>query len=95
MLFLQFGSKYAFYNDEFYTDGSLNEKIWNRYLNYTNNLTVLGRKANKKVDVENIQKLNKVPNSIKVILLDDVYNPKINYLNLFLRSKIKSIIRKK
>ena len=94
MLFLQFGTKYSFYKNEFYTDGSLNEKIWNRYLRYDNNLTVLGRKTNERITLKDIKKLNKVPSVINVNLLDDIYNPKINYFNVFLKNKVKRIIKK-
>lgn len=96
ILFLQFGSRY-FYNKNnncFYTDGSLNEKIWNRYLNYTKELTVIGKKANKTITNSDTEKLNEVNKNINLILVDDIYQPKSNYFKMKLRKQIKSIISK-
>lgn len=96
ILFLQFGTKYYQYKDRYYTDGSLNEKVWNRYLKYSNKLTALGKKLNnnnaRNIDVK---KLNIVPNDIDLILLEDIYNPKKNYFNFLKRRKIKRIISEK
>lgn len=95
ILFLQFGSKYYSDGKRFFTDGSLNNKIWNRYLTYSDKLTVIGKaeQSNGNSNI-NYDKLNEVPKEINLVLVKDLYNPKKNYVNLKLRKLIKNQIIK-
>lgn len=56
----------------YYTDGCYNDTIWKRYLDLSQNLTVIFRKENKIYD-ERIasKKYNKIPNGVSISVLAD------------------------
>lgn len=95
LLFIQGGSRVK--EDEkgnLYTDANFNDKVWNRYLNLCDSLTVVLRKENKvyKEDFA-IKKFNKFDISkLHYVPVEDIMRPKKNYFNFIKRKKIKSII---
>lgn len=84
--------------DEFgqiYTDGCFNMNVWNRYLQFTNDFTVVLRKEYAKVksvdakDKYNFMDLSK----IKFVDVPDLIKPKSNYFNLKIRHKHNTILK--
>ena len=97
LLFIQGGSRVRKCNNNtYYVDGNFNNSIWKRYNSYCDELTVILRKCSSLFDEKDIcDKLNKIDlNLLDLKLVDDVYSPKINYLNIKKKNKIKKIIEK-
>ncbi len=96
LLFIQGGSKWKIDTENnLYTDSNYNEDIWNRYLSYCEDLTVVLRKESKVYSPEVAKKSFNFFNkkNKKFVLLDDLYNPKKNYINLKIRGRIKKEIK--
>lgn len=95
LLFVQGGSRVRVCsNGEYYVDGNFSNEIWSRYKKYCNNFSVILRNINNIYDEDEIkEKFNYIDkNIIKLILVDDVYSPKINFFNLKIKSNIKNVI---
>ena len=96
LLFIQGGSRVReCTNGKFYVDGNFNNNIWKRYSSYCNELTVILRKINKKFIEKDIKnKFNHIDiNLLKLELVQDVYSPKKNFLNIKEKKRIKEIIK--
>lgn len=77
-----------------YTDGNFNNKIWDRYCTFCDNLQVLLRKETKIYDNDYaINKFNRLDkDKVECISMPEIYAPVKNYFNWGIRKKIKSII---
>lgn len=95
LLFIQGGTRFKKDNqDNWYTDGNFDERIWNRYKSYCTELTVITRCEDKRYDKEYAErKFNKVPNDIQLILLKDLYKPKKNFFDFNLKRRMKKIMQ--
>ena len=96
LLFIQGGSRVRICkNGSYYVDGNFNNDVWNRYISYCENLTVILRKIDSLFDEAKIKnKLNKIDNSkFKLKLVDDIYSPKSDFINLKKRNSIKNTIK--
>ena len=85
LLFIQGGSRVRkCKNGSFYVDGNFNNDIWKRYKSYCDDLTVILREKSEFYDEnDNKDKLNNIDtNLINLVLVEDVYKPKKNFLNL-------------
>lgn len=95
LLFIQGGSRVRkCKNGSFYVDGNFNNDIWKRYKSYCDDLTVILREKSEFYDENDIKdKLNNIDtNLINLVLVEDVYKPKKNFLNLKMKKKIKKQI---
>lgn len=95
LLFIQGGSRVRkCKNGSFYVDGNFNNDIWKRYKSYCDDLTVILREKSEFYDENDIKdKLNNIDtNLMNLILVEDVYKPKKNFLNFKLKKKIKKQI---
>lgn len=78
----------------FYTAGSYNENIWQRYMNLCDELVVVLRKNPKVYSTEYAENnLNRIPSKIKCICLPDVYKPHKNYFIPKYRKQIKRTLK--
>lgn len=96
LLFIQGGSRVRVTtNSKFYVDGNFNNDIWKRYNAYSDELHVVLRKCDQIFDEEKINnKYNNIDtNLMNLKLVDDIYSPRINFLNLKKRRKIKETIK--
>lgn len=96
ILFIQGGSRVRICeNGKKYVDGNFNNDIWKRYLNYCDELNVLLRKQDVEYNEEDIKdKFNYIDTDlINLELLEDIYAPKINFLNYKIRKNIKQKIK--
>ncbi len=77
-----------------YTDGNFNNKIWDRYRVFCDDLQVLLRKEAKIYDKDYaINKFNKLDKDrVECIPMPEIYAPVKNYFNFGIRRKVKSII---
>lgn len=97
LLFIQGGSRVRESNTgTYYVDGNFNNAIWKRYKSYCSELKVILRKCSNKLKEEDLKnKYNKIDISLlNLELVDDIYSPKKNFLNLSKKKKIKEIIKK-
>lgn len=95
LLFIQGGSRVRICsNNNKYVDGNFNNDIWKRYKSYCNDLTVILRKNENIYNEEDIKnKFNYIDEElIKLKLVDDIYSPKKNFLNINKRNKIEKVI---
>ena len=95
LLFIQGGSRVRICsNNNKYVDGNFNNDIWKRYKSYCNDLTVILRKNENIYNEEDIKnKFNYIDEDlIKLKLVDDIYSPKKNFLNINKRNKIEKVI---
>lgn len=95
LLFLQGGSRIKRdENGALYTDGNFNTNVWNRYLNLSDDLTVILREETRKYTVEEAKEhFNPLDSSrINTVVLPDMYSPKPNFFSLSLRKKLKKKI---
>ena len=95
LLFIQGGSRVRKSNlGNMYVDGNFNNNIWKRYNTYCNDLTVILRKIDKIFEEDTLaNKFNKIDTTLmKLQLVEDVYSPKKNFLDIKLKNKIKKII---
>lgn len=95
VLFIQGGSRVRICeNGLYYVDGNFNEDVWNRYVSYCDELTVILRKIDAVFNESEIKhKLNFIDSSmfnLKLVL--DVYSPKLNYINIKKRKMVKKVI---
>ena len=91
LLFIEAGTKYKkSKNGHIYTDGNFDSKIWDRYKAYCDKLEIIGRvdsKTYEEIDAE--KKFNIVNKDISnIVLLEDIYSSKFNFLNIKKRIKI-------
>lgn len=95
LLFIEAGTKYKEDNDNnYYTDGNLNTKIWERYNSYCDSLTILGRFERKIYSNEYAKNnFNIIPKGVKMKPLYDIYASKIDFINPLIRKKIKNQIK--
>jgi glycosyltransferase, group 1 family protein len=98
LLFVQGGSRVKRDNNgNLYVDGNLNDKIFQRYLSYCNELAVFLREESKTYE-ECIakQKFNAITKNpkIKILTTPDLVVPKTRILSLKIRNKIKSDLKK-
>ena len=79
-----------------YVDGNFNNNIWNRYKSYCSNLTIILRKCKGSFEEEQIKsKLNAIDEKIlNLINVEDVYSPKMNFLDIKLKKNIRKVIEK-
>lgn len=95
LLFIQGGTRLK--QDEegnWYTDGSFNDKVWERYKSYCDELVVLLRTEEKKYP-KNIaeNKFNKLSNeNLELVPLTDLNRPITRNLNLKLRKQVEKTI---
>lgn len=96
LLFIQGGSRVRrCINGDVFVDGNFNDSIWNRYKNYSTELTVILRKTNSFYsEDELVGKFNKInTNIMNLKLVDDVYSPKKNFISFAKRKNIKRTIK--
>jgi glycosyltransferase involved in cell wall biosynthesis len=96
ILFIQGGSRVRVCsNDTFYVDSNFNNKIWERYKKYGDELIVILRKIDKTFNEENIKdNFNKI--DLKLVdlkLVDDLYSPRYNFFNIKKRRRTKKRIK--
>lgn len=97
LLFIQGGSRVRICeNGKKYVDGNFNNNIWNRYKSYCSNLTIILRKCKGSFEEEQIKsKLNAIDEKIlNLINVEDVYSPKMNFLDIKLKKNIRKVIEK-
>lgn len=95
LLFIQGGSRWKIDNKgNIYTDANFNQSIWNRYISYCDELTVILRREEAVYDVAEAMRRFNTFDTIKAkhIELKDVYRPVKNIINLSIRKKIKCTI---
>lgn len=95
LLFIQGGSRWKFDQDgNVYTDANFNEKIWDRYRSYCDELTVLLRSETniyKKLDAQKM--FNRYDtNKSNYVAVPDLYRPIKNILKWSVRKEIKKTI---
>lgn len=82
-------------NGQVYTDGCFNMNVWNRYLAFTDDFTVMLRQELK--DISESKAKNKYNfldmNKIKFIAIPDLIKPKSNAINPIIRRKHNTIIK--
>ena len=84
LLFIQGVSRWKIDNkDNIYTDANFNQSIWNRYISYCDELTVILRREEAVYDVaEAMRRFNTFDTKkAKHIELKDVYRPIKNIIN--------------
>ena len=93
LLFINGGSRVRISNNgKYYTDSNFNQSIWDRYISYCDELTVVLRKINNIYNDEDIkEKFNQIDvNKLNLKLVDDIYTPR--RLNINKRRNIDKII---
>lgn len=96
LLFIHHGSRVRKSKEgNYYIDTSFNNNIWKRYRSYCDELTAIIRMVPGEFEeAELSKKYNKIDLSlVNLILVEDVYKPKKNFLNLKLRNKVKEKIK--
>ena len=79
----------------YYTSGTYNEDVWNRYLSICDELRIVFRKDNELYPAGVAsKKFNSIPNQANCIALPDVYKPYTNYINKELKKRIDKVIEK-
>lgn len=69
-----------------YTDGCYNSKIWERYFNYTTNITAIFRKDSNLYEPEEAKtKFQQIPNSVKVLCVEDKKRSLKDFFSIRLR----------
>ena len=91
LLFVQGGTRLK--KDDkgnYYTDGNLNNKVWDRYKNYCDELIVLLRSESKVYDQEYaVANFNQMDaTNMKIVPTVDLMRPKTNFFNLKKRKQI-------
>lgn len=97
LLFVQGGTRLKEdLEGNFYTDGNLNDKVWNRYKKYCDELLILLRAEEKKYTKEYaMQKFNSIKmQKVKVFKTIDLMTPKYRFIDFFSRKKVKKEIEK-
>lgn len=97
LLFIQGGTRLKKdINGNYYTDGNLNNKVWERYKKYCDELIVVLRKDEKEyTTIEAVQKFNKLDlKSIKLYELYDLMKPKRRFFSFKYRKNVKKEIEK-
>lgn len=96
LLFVQGGSRVRICkNGKLYVDGNFNNNIWERYKYYCDELVVVLRKIDATFEEEKIkEKLNWIDTNLLTLkLVDDIYSPKKDFLNIKKRIKIEKEIK--
>ena len=83
---------------EYYTDGAYDEKVWNRYLNFSeNNVTFYATLDPNKYKEKYVrEKYNKIPNDIKVVTTNNITSSIFSYFNFktryYRRKQIEKLV---
>lgn len=91
LLFIQGGSRWKIDEEQnIYTDSNFNQSIWDRYISYCDELTVVLRREATVYKIKDAKrKFNSFDtNKAKYIMLDDIYRPVINILDIKKRCQI-------
>lgn len=81
-------------NGKKYTDGCYNSKVWERYFNYSMNITTIFRKDSNSYEVEEAKsKFQPIPNSVKTINIEDKKKSLKNFFSIRLRVNNNRIIK--
>ena len=97
LLFVQGGTRLKEdFEGNLYTDGNLNNKVWDRYKKYCDELLILLRAEEKKYSKEYaMQKFNPIDmKSTKVFKTMDLMIPKYRFADFICRKKVKKQIEK-
>ena len=98
LLFIQGGTRLKEDTDgNLYTDGNLNNKVWERYKSYCDELLILLRKEEKKYsNSEANEKFNKlnIDDKVKVKPLIDLMKPKKRFFSFKYRKLVKKEIER-
>ena len=98
LLFIQGGTRLKEDTDgNLYTDGNLNNKVWERYKSYCDELLILLRKEEKKYsNSEANEKFNKlnIDDKVKVKPLIDLMKPKKRFFIFKYRKLVKKEIER-
>lgn len=96
LLFIQGGSRLKLADDgNWYTDPNFTSEIWNRYLSFCDQLTVVLRREKVVYEAKIAQlHFNPVPNTprLNIVPLDDLTRPATNYFNILMRRRVKKAI---
>jgi len=97
LLFIQGGTRLKKdVEGNYYTDGNLNDKVWDRYKNYCDELIVVLRSESKTYEkdyaLKNFNPMNS--NKMKVVPTLDLMRPKTNFFNPKKRNQIKKDIER-
>lgn len=95
LLFIQGGTRLKRdIEGNWYTDGNLTQEIFDRYTKYCDELIVILRKENHIYKVEDAKhRFNPIiDKKIRIVAVDDITRPKLNFFNLFMRYKINKSI---
>ncbi len=95
LLFVQGGSRIKKDTENnYYTDGNLNNKVWDRYKNYCDELLIALRTEDKVYNVqEAVEKFNGIDlTKSKIYEIPDLMRPKSRFFSLKWRKKAKMII---
>lgn len=95
LLFVQGGTRLKEdFDGNFYTDGNLNDKVWNRYKNYCDQLNILLRCEEKKYDKDysknNFNSINL--EKVKIYKMHDLMRPKTRFFSIKYRNIVKKEI---
>lgn len=95
LLFIQGGTRLKKdVEGNYYTDGNLNDSVWERYKNYSDELMILLRSEEKVYSKEEAQKkFNGISkDKVKIIEMPDLMRPKKRFFSISWRNKTKKII---
>lgn len=97
LLFVQGGSRIKKDKENnYYTDGNLNNKVWNRYKEFCDKLLIILRKEEKIYPVKEAkERFNEFDlSNTKLFEVDDLMRPKTRFFSLKYRKKIKKEMEK-
>lgn len=97
LLFIQGGTRLKKdKEDNYYTDGNLNNKVWDRYKQYCDELLITLRKENNIYDKEDaLKRFNSLDiNKAKIYELEDLMRPKWKFFSIKHRKVVKRQIEK-
>ena len=95
LLFVQGGTRLKKDNKgNYYTDGNLNDSVWNRYKNYSDELLILLRSEERVYSVEEAKKKFNGINlkNTKIFEIPDLMRPKKRFFSFTWRNKAKKVI---
>lgn len=97
ILFIQGGSRWKLdEKNNLYTETNFNDSVWKRYRSYCDELTVLLRREQKVYkEVDAVKKFNKFDqDSAFAVIVEDIYRPILNVINIKKRINLKKIIKR-
>ena len=95
LLFVQGGTRLKKDNKgNYYTDGNLNDSVWNRYKNYSDELLILLRSEERIYSLEEAKKKFNGINlkNTKIFEIPDLMRPKKRFFSFTWRNKAKKVI---